>query len=290
MNSSEYEKFICDIQQVLLNAQGLETIRVQHDVKLMGISGQKHQIDVYWEYRLAGITHHVAIECKHHSRNVEIGMVRNFWGVLDDVIGLRGVIVSPVGFASGAETYARSKGIGLKVIRQAQNADYDGRIQNISINIHMVLPINLRLEIVPDENWYAKNITTERELLMQEMSNISGLLTEGLAIEERNTGEEIILANLANYLPITTLEDSSTVNEWEKIFDQGFLVQPGKPELKLSKIKVSYQISSLTNNITFNASDIAEILIKDAKQGTLLFIDEHGHVFGDLAAEGILKT
>jgi len=40
----------------------LKTIVVRHDVRLKGRSGQEYQIDVYWEYKIAGVTHKVAIE------------------------------------------------------------------------------------------------------------------------------------------------------------------------------------------------------------------------------------
>ena len=41
----EYEKFTQGIYQELINARGI-TANVEHNVKLIGNSGQKHQIDV----------------------------------------------------------------------------------------------------------------------------------------------------------------------------------------------------------------------------------------------------
>jgi Restriction endonuclease len=286
MNSTEYEKFVCDIQQFLLDAQGLETVKAQHNIVLKGVSSQGHQIDVYWEYRLAGITHRVALECKRHSTKVDLGIIRDFWGVLDDMPGLRGVVVSPVGFTSGAEKYAQSKGIGLKVIRQAQDADYDGRLKTIRINIHQRLPVILNLEIILDEAWYTVNANTEREALLQEMQGMQETSVKDVVIEEHDTGERIFLAQLLKYLPVLDLEDISGSHEWEKVFNQGFLLQPKKPDLKLSKIKVYYQINELTGDIFIDAGDVAKTLIKDAIQGTLLFVDEQGSISGDIEAEG----
>ena len=56
----EYEKFTQEIYQELSNARGITT-NVEHNVKLIGKSGQKHQIDVYWEYKIAGVQYKVAI-------------------------------------------------------------------------------------------------------------------------------------------------------------------------------------------------------------------------------------
>ncbi len=56
----EYEKFTQEIYQELSNARGITT-NVEHNVKLTGKLGQKHQIDVYWEYKIAGVQYKVAI-------------------------------------------------------------------------------------------------------------------------------------------------------------------------------------------------------------------------------------
>lgn len=68
----EYERFTQEVYQELINARGITT-SVKHDVKLIGKSGQKHQIDVYWEYSINGIQHKVAIECKNYKKEIPIG-------------------------------------------------------------------------------------------------------------------------------------------------------------------------------------------------------------------------
>lgn len=81
----EYKKFTQEIYQELVNADVLKTTDVQHNVKLKGRSGQEHQIDVYWEYEIAGTKQKVAIECKNYNKTVGIGKVRDFCGVLYDL-------------------------------------------------------------------------------------------------------------------------------------------------------------------------------------------------------------
>jgi len=55
----------------------------------------------------------VAIECKNLNRSVELGDVRNFGGVLADIPGLRGIVVTGKGFGRGAKKYAKTHNIGL---------------------------------------------------------------------------------------------------------------------------------------------------------------------------------
>lgn len=67
-----YEKFTQEVYQELVNTDVVKTTVVQHNVKLKGLSGCDHQIDVYWEYEIAGIKHKVAIECKNYDKLVPI--------------------------------------------------------------------------------------------------------------------------------------------------------------------------------------------------------------------------
>ena len=113
----EYEKFTQEIYQELANADVLKTTMVQHNVKLKGRSGQEHQIDVYWEYEIAGSKHKVAIECKNYNQAVPIGRVRDFFGALYDLVDVKGIMVTKVGYQKGAKEYASYYGIDLKELR-----------------------------------------------------------------------------------------------------------------------------------------------------------------------------
>ena len=50
--NTEYELFTQQIYQQLVNLDVKWKTKVQHNVKLEGRSGQKHQIDVYWKYEI----------------------------------------------------------------------------------------------------------------------------------------------------------------------------------------------------------------------------------------------
>ena len=113
----EYEKFTQEIYQELVNADVLKTTDVQHNVKLRGRSGQEHQIDVYWEYEIAGTKHKVAIECKNYNQAVPIGRVRDFFGALYDLVDVKGIMVTKVGYQKGAKEYSSYYGINLKELR-----------------------------------------------------------------------------------------------------------------------------------------------------------------------------
>lgn len=285
--SVEYEKYVRDIQQTLLSAQRLETVQAVHNIELEGNSGQPHQIDVYWEYRLAGLTHKVALECKLRGRKVDLGIVRDFWGVIDDIPGLRGVIVSPVGFTSGAIKYAQNKGVSLKVVRPASEKDYEGRIRKIVVDFRLKQAVNLQLQTNIDTVWYEENKTPQLEEFVTSMSASKRVRTDGIIIEDRSSGEAIILADLQNYLPVLEIEDISGTHVWVKTFNDGYIVYPGGYELKLASLKVRYEIQQLEQSTIVGGEEVAHVLVQDALAGTLLFVDERGLISGDIEKEGI---
>lgn len=106
----ELEDHVRQVYQTLLDLDGEQTM-VARDVLLRGRDGSHYQIDVYYEFKLAGIPHRVAIECKNTKRPVERNDVLAFKGKLDDCQGLLGVMVSANGYQDGAAKFARDNNI-----------------------------------------------------------------------------------------------------------------------------------------------------------------------------------
>lgn len=115
--NTEFERFTQRIYQKLVNNDVLRPTKVQHNVKITGKSGCEHQIDVYWEYAIAGNMHRVAIECKNYDSLVPVGKVRDFQGVLADLSNVNGIMVSRKGYQEGVKKYAAEYGISLKKLR-----------------------------------------------------------------------------------------------------------------------------------------------------------------------------
>ncbi|MBA3441271.1 MAG: restriction endonuclease [Pyrinomonadaceae bacterium] len=124
-----------ELYQTLHKAEGLETINVDQDVKIKGRSGCKHQIDVYWEFEMVGQVHRVAIECKHYKEGIEIGKLRDFFGVLHDIGDVKGIFVAKAGYDSGAIKFANYYNISLQEARVATDEDWEGRVKDINFNV-----------------------------------------------------------------------------------------------------------------------------------------------------------
>lgn len=88
-----------------------EKVIVARDVTIRGRKDQDHQLDVYYEFELAGLRHQVAIECKNTRRPIEKDRVLAFTAKVGDCPGVRGIIVSANGYQSGAKQFAEDNGL-----------------------------------------------------------------------------------------------------------------------------------------------------------------------------------
>lgn len=86
---------------------------VSTNVSIKGKSGANHEFDVYYEFTHLNLKIRVAIECKDWKNPITMGEVRDFWGKLDDLNNIIGVMVSKSGYQSGAKTFGIDKGVKL---------------------------------------------------------------------------------------------------------------------------------------------------------------------------------
>lgn len=105
LNWKDFEDHVQYVYQTLLNLGG-HNIVVAKDACLMGREGAEYQIDVYYEFEVAGIRHRVAIECKNKKRRLERNDMLAFKAKVGEFSDVIGVIVSASGFQSGAKDFA----------------------------------------------------------------------------------------------------------------------------------------------------------------------------------------
>lgn len=113
-----------------------------HDLKIKGFTTATHQID--------GVVGNVAVEAKDHAAGdkehaVGIGEMRNFEGALCDIIEFEsGKFWTSTSFTKDAQQYAHGlspinhqKVISLFKSRPSTEADREGRIETIQVNINI---------------------------------------------------------------------------------------------------------------------------------------------------------
>lgn len=102
-DSEELELLVTKIQASLA-----PNARVTHNVRMMGLSSKRsRQIDVLVREKIGQYEMNIIIDCKDHSRPIDVKGVEEFQGLVSDVGAHRGVLVCPTGFTKSAKTRAK---------------------------------------------------------------------------------------------------------------------------------------------------------------------------------------
>ncbi|WP_229391399.1 restriction endonuclease [Methanosarcina sp. DH2] len=109
----ELEDFVQNVYSASLKNEHLKNAKIEKNHIEIGRSGAKHEFDVFYEIKIAGIYHRVGIECKNHNRKITKGMLQEFKAKLDDCNNIRGFMVSAKGYQEGAKTLGKHYGIEL---------------------------------------------------------------------------------------------------------------------------------------------------------------------------------
>lgn len=268
----EYEKFTQEIYQELVNADVLKTTKVQHNVKLKGRSGQEHQIDVYWEYEIAGTKHKVAIECKNYNKTVAIGKVRDFYGVLCDLNNVAGIMVTKVGYQKGAKEYASEYGVSLKELRNPKPGEaIIGEVEmnfNIAVRRCLFLVDNDYSEtekfsvskykhFLDWMSFYNESSWDSATHIPLELVDRTIINSNGITIASFDKIEEELPEN--SYSDIVFKYDDAYVNtRWGKI--------------KINEIKYKYEYKNEQKIIAIDVQDFVKAILKDALNGEIKLI------------------
>lgn len=270
-----YELFTQEIYRQLGQAIKVNAATVQHNVKLEGKSGQKHQIDVYWEYEKDGRTHRVAIECKNYSRRISLEKVCAFKGVLDDLDGVCGIMVSKVGFQKGAKKYAQQYGISLKELRTPGHGEtIVGEIEN-----HLHSEVRYTLFWI-DEDWAAKN-SFDVEQYRKHLSLLYTSRTElwtSLPFIYLDRKDDVLKDESGNM--ITSLKElekrmpDHPTNDFPFVFkfDNAFLESRDFGPIKILAVKYDYNIHDQHQTIALDAGVLVKAIIKDAQSNETDFV------------------
>ena len=102
---------------------------ISHNQRITGrMSRTGRQVDVWAEGWVAGVDIRLAVECKRHARPVNVGVVDEFAGKLQDLGADRGILYSWSGFtAAAANRAALSAGPRIQAVEQeVPKAPHDG--------------------------------------------------------------------------------------------------------------------------------------------------------------------
>ena len=230
---------------------------VIHDFQLRGESGAAHQIDVTIER--SGKRQRTLVECKDFDISgdkVGLGVIRDFYGVKADIKPDEAYIVTCNGFTKDAELYAKSKQIGLVILREFRESDWEGRLRQIDIHLKMVVPSQPRIHIEFKQDDDRQKIANDSQTV--------GISLNGLGRDQPvffNTPEGRFQANdfVKRNMKFSGSTPPGAVEHDVDVSNITFEVDNlGSVELKC--LKISYEIVHTEEIIEIGANKIAILL------------------------------
>lgn len=229
MTYKDYELLVKDIVEGIAKLEGLEESTVQHNVQLTGKSGASHQIDVFWEFKLAGMTWRAVIQAKDWNKRVDFPTLNAFKGVLEDLGNPRGIMFTRTGYDKGnIEKVAAANQIELFVLDEYDKLLPEGptpsmTIQVVQSNIHVSIT-GLQL-----------GRTEDAKLMDELLTNIP--LTE-LSLTRPSSRQQLKLENLAHDILRMCAEVELSAPEGAQIrytLQESLLIEQEKtPDLRLT--------------------------------------------------------
>lgn len=274
---TEYELFVKEVYECLNKADGLTDVDIRHDVKLTGVAGVEHQIDVFWTFKRGGVSYRVAVECKDYKSHVSKEKIEAFHLILNDIGNVYRIFVSKMGFQSGAREYASKYGIQLMEIRQPVESDWKGRIKDIHIELSVLTVGNVRPQI-----FVSKDRADEMGISLPEETGFHAWTNEvifefsKMTIEDENFDgyKSASMVDIINKLPRAEFGEGKQVMV---TFVDGLLNLKGSV-IPIDAIEFTYDICESKENINIYGDDVIKAIVKNITEGTETHIDKFGAV------------
>ena len=252
--SDWYEMFTREIYEALVNQDIVQNVDIQHNVIITGKSGADHQIDVYWEFNVGGVTYKNCIECKYWKSKVKKLHVSSFKGVLDDIGNASGVFVTTEGFQSGAITYAAHHGIKLVKVAPL--------LQSIAINMNFKTPIRSNFTII-------QNAETTQFLVDNDLHKISFSVVTGPDLLKDNLGETLYDLN-------DLLNNGPSEEGHIEIQTPGAHIQTPHGLVPIGGIAFDLAYSTFAEEMTIDMEQQAKAVVHDIIDDTLTYVNKDG--------------
>ena len=263
MDDKEYEATTAALYQALGEGSGITIEGFGASCRVEGKSGSWYQIDVLAKQSNGLQTVRTAIECKYWKKRVTRNVVSNLITLLEDTNIEKGVVVSREGFSSGAISLAKERNISLVEFREPNDADWEGKIKTVHINLHITSPDFYDFEFVQPPQHDGERF----------QFTVSG---QDLEIKEP-TKEPRTLDQIANGAASSA---TSPDQEFEVRFPVGTTMQVAgfdkQAMLEAVRFKVRHHVHE--EEITLDGDQAIRLIVKEVFEGKQFHIGRDGQI------------
>lgn len=248
-----YEELVEQIFNEIGQLQGVETLELSRRKSVPGRT-VTHEIDVWWTFRVGDATFTYAFQAKDQASPITQGDILLFKVVLDDLEEhhARGVFVTRSTYQKGARTVAMASGIHALEMRQPNDADWDGRVREVHIQITAAVPHfrNYQLQVPEDEPPASASIQGWTDALM-------AFNKQGDAV---GTMHEIL-----GRLLWPDFEAHDWTNRSVQFSQPTWFALPGGGgRQRVVALSAEVKVSTHVETIAINGTDLAVLIVKDA--------------------------
>jgi hypothetical protein len=239
-----YESLTLRVFDEILRQNRATTYRIEHDLVLQGKEAS-HQIDVLWEFDLGGIRYLTIVQCKDWNYSVKQEHLFSFKTVLGDIPGQpRGVFVTRHGFQEGAIEFARKNGIILYVLREPVDADWEGYLKTVGVEMNLYVPVVHSYTVATDKEWVKEE---KRRLGLPEEQRLVALeVRADEVVFEAVDGQKVCTA-LEILKKLTAGAEESPPHEVRFALPEGTFLKTG--DLALPRVKVLEFVATVSCHI-----------------------------------------
>lgn len=268
-NYKQYELFVKYVYEILNRNDGLQDVSIQHDVQIQG-KVRSHQIDVFWEFSVAGVPFKVVVECKNYSRRITAEKIDAFRTVLEDIPGSKGIYATTVGYQEGALKDCEAYGILPMIIRYPTGKDMKGRVTHITIDYVIQCLGDSHVQLGIDKSDFPDTVPPFPRSVI-----------DGEAYIEENGKEPVSLNKLKNSLP-RDIEGKGLKYTYQ--YPEGADLVYGDSRIKIHSVKYIYDVYHSKERQEIDYKDIVKGIVKNVTTGNTSLFDLRGGV-RDIKAE-----
>lgn len=272
-----YENLTQRIFSEILNQNSVNTIKVEQNVKLKGIT-TNHQIDVYWEFDVGNINYKTIVQAKDWGKPVDQGELLKFKAVIEDLPSQpKGIFVTKTGYQKGALEYAISQGIALYELRKPIDSDWKGKTREIIIELSMFIPHTSNININVDTEWM-KNEIKNNQIPKTDLKDvkISGYTDQMYLYNSRKKKKGTVKQILDSLTPSGFKEFKQT-NKIHTFANPTFIDTniPSLPKAKIQSISATVAVYKTIEKVEIKGDDIVSFILKNILKGTELTFDKN---------------
>lgn len=269
-----YERLVRDIfEKALRTSGGITNLEVEHNYTARGRSGDEHQVDVCWRFKVSGVAYMTFVSCKDWGSAVPMDIARTMHNILEDVPGQpRGIIISRHGFQSGAQDFAARRGIILYTLREPEAGE---KLKN---SVTVRVPSASKMVIKFDDEWTKEQLAKLNLSLGEEILRSVEGQGDDLWIYDEDDTRILRVSDIRDSFFNRFDTDVISPQQVEHTFTEPAYVHNEAADSRLPRLKIhgiSCEIARTVHNVrlTIGIQEVATFVIQDVQRGTTGLID-----------------